>query len=202
MLHTLSQKIAVFLFDEKDSYPMEVYIYGIELVVSSLIGICIVLTAGILTGYLIESLIFMAGLSAIRFFSGGYHADTYLKCNTIYLISYVFAMLIYLFLLLQNESVIFLISTVIFVTTCITLTAFAPVENKNKEIEDSQKGKFKVISIVLFSAEFIIAAIFYYYGLKQVLILLPAILIVDISILVEIILQKRRNTDDKVEKAG
>ncbi|GEM_PF-3263337 len=43
MLHSLSRNIAVFLFDVNDKFPLEVYIYGIEICLSSLIGIIAIL---------------------------------------------------------------------------------------------------------------------------------------------------------------
>ena len=76
MLHTISENIANSLFDEESKYPMSIYVYGIELMISSLIGTIVVLTMGILFKSVIESIIFMVSLSLIRFFSGGYHAQT------------------------------------------------------------------------------------------------------------------------------
>ena len=87
MLHTISENIANSLFDEESKYPMSIYVYGIELMISSLIGTIVVLTMGILFKSVIESIIFMVSLSLIRFFSGGYHAQTYIRCNTVFAIS-------------------------------------------------------------------------------------------------------------------
>ena len=46
MLHALSEKIAVFLFNNNDKYPIDVYVYGIELTLSSLAGMFVVLVMG------------------------------------------------------------------------------------------------------------------------------------------------------------
>ena len=86
MLHALSEKIAVFLFNNNDKYPIDVYVYGIELTLSSLAGMLVVLFMGLISGFLIESIIFMISLSIIRIYSGGYHARSYLKCNLLLII--------------------------------------------------------------------------------------------------------------------
>lgn len=36
MLHSLAKRIAVFLFDKTDEYPLEIYTYGFELLISSI----------------------------------------------------------------------------------------------------------------------------------------------------------------------
>lgn len=96
MLHSVSEKIAYLISDKEDSYPMEIYTYGIELILSSLIGTVLVIASGIIFNLFFESIIFSLALSGIRFFSGGYHAKTYLKCNIIYFLSYFFTMIVYL----------------------------------------------------------------------------------------------------------
>ncbi|HBM97820.1 MAG TPA: accessory regulator, partial [Ruminococcus sp.] len=93
MLHTLSEKIADFLFDNNDDYPIEVYIYGIEITLSTIIGAISLLTAGLIFNLFAESIIYMISLSVIRMFSGGYHSKTYLKCNIVLIISYICSIL-------------------------------------------------------------------------------------------------------------
>ena len=125
MLHTLSEKIADFLFDNNDYYPIEVYIYGIEITLSTIIGAISLLTAGLIFNLFAESIIYMISLSVIRMFSGGYHSKTYLKCNTVLIISYicsVFFYRIYINHFLENNfisfGIIFIISLCIFICSC------------------------------------------------------------------------------------
>lgn len=198
MVHFLAEKIAVFLFDENDRYPIEVYIYGLELLVSSFIGTLLTLLLGLLSGYFLETVIFTVSLSAIRFFSGGYHAKTYLRCNAIYLISCVLSILFYRFVLLNMKDEVYLSGAVILLLTAAIMLLFAPVENENKKIEESKKKKFKVISVSIAVFELLIALlIYYFFGFSQALVILPTAAVVDIAMLAQILLCKRRNKNEK-----
>lgn len=201
MLHTLSEKIADFLFDNNDDYLIDVYVYGIEITLSTIIGVVSLLTAGLIFNMFAESTIYMISLSVIRMFSGGYHSKTYFKCNAVLIISYICSALfyrIYINHFLEHNiigfGIIFIISICIFIL-------FAPVSNPNKEILDENKNKFKIISLFLVISELSISYIIYEItGIYQVLIVLPTIVVIDISILVEIIIQKRRYYNEKIQK--
>lgn len=193
MLHYISKKIACLISDKDDEYPIEIYTYGIELMISSLIGTILIIFSGIIFHLLIESLIFTFCLSGIRFFSGGYHAKTYLRCNIVYLISYALVMITYMlyFKYLINYNIS--ISLVLIIVSTLILILFAPIENENKKIDDSQKNKFKWISIIILLIEcfgsLIILGLFDFH---QVLVVFPTILIVDISIIVEVIMKNHK----------
>lgn len=193
MLHALSEKIAVFLFDNSDNFPIDVYVYGIELTLSSLVGMFVVLLIGLISGFLIESIIFMISLSIIRIYSGGYHARSYLKCNLVLIISYVFVLLYYKYHLRNFIEQTYLIASLTFAFLIITLIIFAPVKSESKNISKSENLKFKIISIVVSFIELLILVLFFgVFGFKRVIVILPTVMVVVISILAELILQKRR----------
>lgn len=197
MLHTISENIAVFFFNKDDKYPLDIYVYGIELMISSLIGTILVLTLGILFGHVIESIIFMLSLSLIRVFSGGYHAETYLKCNSIFVLSAIFVFLFHRYYLNYLMQYNILITAITLLISVAIMIIFAPVENKNKTIEDEKKRKFKVISILFVFIEIAMSLVLYYqFGFSQGLIILPTVAVVDISILAEIILKVRRKKNE------
>ncbi len=200
MLHDLSEKIAVFLFNNNDKYPIDVYVYGIELTLSSLAGMLVVLFMGLISGFLIESIIFMISLSIIRIYSGGYHARSYLRCNLVLIISYVLVLAYYKYHLNNFIEQTYLIASLLFVFLIITLIIFAPVRSESKSISKRGSFKLKLISIVLSCIEFLIFILFFgVLGFNQVLVILPTVMVVIISILAEIILQKRRNFSEKLK---
>lgn len=83
MLTNLCQIIVDF-FVKEDIVPeeqREVYQYGVELSVSTLIGLLIVLAAGAFGGRLIESVIFYIVFCLTRAFCGGFHAHSHLLCK-------------------------------------------------------------------------------------------------------------------------
>lgn len=202
MLHKLSENIADYFFDEKDQYPKEVYIYGIELTISSALGSLTILLIGVISGYIIESFIFMTGLTSVRIFTGGYHADTYLKCNIVTLIAAVFSVISYW---LIREFVMYSVTEVILSAAgsalLITIYLFCPVANKNKPVPEEDKKKLKVISLAIVLIGMVVCYVLYHkFDFEQVLIFIPTMIVVNISILAEIILNKRRLDSYESEK--
>lgn len=189
MIHSLSKSIAVYFFAEDRNFPLDVYTYGIEILMSSIIGVILVISIGILIDSFVESLIYIISLMLIRSFSGGYHAKTYFKCNLIYISCFMISIFIYKWLLIINYDVFVLIITIL---SAIIMFLFAPIENQNKLIDYHNRKKYKIISIlfiVLLSslAKFILLI----FNEIQVLIIFPTLLIIDISMLVEKIMKVR-----------
>lgn len=79
----------------KDTEEIEFYRYGIEITLSSLINIALISIIGIVTDYTFESMMFLAVFIIMRSFTGGYHANTYIKCNLVTSISFVILLLIF-----------------------------------------------------------------------------------------------------------
>ena len=79
----------------KDTEEIEFYRYGIEITLSSLINIALISIIGIVTNYTFESTMFLAVFIIMRSFTGGYHANTYIKCNLVTSISFVILLLIF-----------------------------------------------------------------------------------------------------------
>ena len=74
---------------ENTDTDKEYYQYGIEITISSLLNIFLILVIGTVTRSFFESIIFLICVIIIRQFTGGFHADTYLKCNLIFCISFI-----------------------------------------------------------------------------------------------------------------
>ena len=59
----------------------DIYKYGMEITISSLIGLIIVALVGIIFKALLQAMIFYVIFIVLRSTTGGFHATTYLKCN-------------------------------------------------------------------------------------------------------------------------
>lgn len=201
MIHTLSERIADFLFDNSDDYPIEVYVYGIELTISSIIGATVLILVGLIFNFLTESIIYMVSLSVIRMFSGGYHAKSYFRCNMILVLSYLFSLIFYRFYINNLIHLNYITFYVLLIFSLLIFILFVPLKNKNKNNIEENKTKFKIISIILMLAEITLAQIVYEFtDFYQVLIVYPTIFVIDISILAEIIIQKRSVYNEKNKK--
>ncbi len=191
MLHYLSESIAAFLFDNDSDYPLEVYTYGIELMISSLIGMILIVTLGLITNRLFEAIVYIVTLFAVRSFSGGYHANSYLKCNIIYVIAFSAVVLLNNYILENLNFAEYFIYGFILLSFLTVLFLFSPVENKNKKIDDKDRKKFKIISIIMVLI-FSVIAIFTdtVIGKNELLIVFPVFCVIEISMLFDILIKK------------
>lgn len=151
MIRLLSSRLADFLC-EKSIIPeedKEIYIYGNELLISSLIGIALVCIVGIILGEFLSTLVFLIVFVINRQFSGGYHASTFFKCSLIFLCDFLVVLFISKMMLLYYSPFVWISLTVVHLAVIIDL---APMENKNKPIspDERTKGRKKIIIISLF----------------------------------------------------
>ncbi len=196
MLNSLSTLIANKFFNDNDKYPKEIYIYGIELLISSLISTSVILLIGLLTKTFFESIIFLISFSAIRVYTGGYHSMTYLRCNIISASSYI---AIVVFLYLFGDSIsnpIAMLSG--YLSTMILALVFAPVKHENKELDTAEIKKYKLLSLLMISVVFAVCSVGYYiFEIKPMLIIFPTYLSIDIAMIVSIVknyINSRRNS--------
>lgn len=130
--------------DESD--VQDFYRYGIEISISSLLNIVLVVIAGILIHHIIESIVFLTLFILIRSFTGGYHADTYFRCNLLMCTTFILTALANR--IFSNKFSLLIIIVLICVTELI-VSILGPIENKNKPIDDSKRIKLKIIGIVI-----------------------------------------------------
>ncbi len=195
MLNSLSTMIANNFFDDNDKYPKEIYIYGIELLISSFISTSVILLIGLLTKTFFESVIFLISFSAIRVYTGGYHSMTYLRCNIISASSYVaIVIFFYLFRDLIANPIVLLSG---YFLTMILALVFAPVKHENKELDTADIKKYKLLSLLMITVVFAVCSIGYYvFEIEPMLIIFPTYLSIDIAMIVSVVknyINSRRN---------
>lgn len=127
--------------DEKD-----IYIYGLQLIISSVVGIILIIFLGFILNNIINSILFLVTFISIRMYSGGYHANSYIKCNVslviIYLLSIgVISIIPYNYILIMYISMIIL--------TIYIIIKYSPVDNENKKLTNNQKKRNKKITLIL-----------------------------------------------------
>ena len=110
------------------------------------VNIVLVVIAGILIHHIIESIVFLSLFILIRSFTGGYHADTYFRCNLLMCTTFILTALANS--IFSNKFSLLIIIVLICVTELI-VSILGPIENKNKPIDDSKRIKLKIIGIVI-----------------------------------------------------
>lgn len=124
----------------------DVYRYGIEITISSIIGFVITCLIGLLFRMLMQTMLFYVIFILLRSMTGGYHAKTYLKCNFIFSIITLF--IVTFSKAAYEMQISFGILTLLFLPSIAIFIWIAPVENVNKPIKTEKRVYWKSISIV------------------------------------------------------
>ena len=146
MIAKLSHIMADFFIRQKvvPEEQREIYEYGFELSISSVIGILLVLAIGLVSGRFWESVVFYIVFCFTRLFTGGYHAPNHLLCK----VTFVGALLAVLAAdwLLQGIKDYYWF--ILHIYSLAIICSSAPIENSNKELTDRQKVRCKIIAII------------------------------------------------------
>lgn len=134
----------------------EIYCYGVELIISTTIGFILILVSGLLISDIISSIIFLIVFVVLRQHCGGYHANSYLKCNTVFVLTFLSTVMLTVFL---EDMVTVWMMSLLFAFNILTMVIYAPVDSKNKRLSVDEKKKHRVISIAIASAIGILALI-------------------------------------------
>lgn len=197
MLHILSKRIAFLVCKKTDKLPFEIYVYGFELLISSIIETGALLFVGFLIGKFIETILFLFSFSSIRFFSGGYHANSYIKCFVVTLFSYLFVLLLYNYLREFSVINIIIFAFFEFILSLILFIKVSPIKSNGKTIFNPKMQKR--LSIIALCINIVLVMVLFNIFKNNILIIvLPTILMVDTLIIIE----KTKQGVVKIEKGN
>ena len=124
----------------------KIYAYGMELVLSGLVNVLSVLISSILLFHPIDGLLFLAAFIPLRTTAGGYHANSHLSCNLVFLSAFVVLEGLG-YWLLQYCSVI--LYPVIAIISFATFLILSPSEAKNKPLTPGRRRYNRRRSLIL-----------------------------------------------------
>lgn len=131
------------------------YYYGFQIIYGAINKFILLIIIGLLFHALPQILIVTISFMILRIYIGGLHFDSYTKCTYVSLFC-----LVLMGLLSKYISYHFLINLFVFSTIFIIALIYAPVEHKNRPLNNIQKIKFKYIALVLiciiYSVQFVI----------------------------------------------
>lgn len=138
----------------------EIYLHGTKLIISELIGTVILLVIGLITGNLIEAIIYEVVLSTTRSIMGGYHSDSYAGCIEVYSGFFLIGVI---FLSYHHFSLNELL--VIAGLGSLNIFVLAPVDHVNKVASVKKHQVYKMYSrITLLVYLIIMAALFTWHS--------------------------------------
>ncbi len=184
MAHRAAVKIADFLCKNNtiQDEDKDIYIYGFEIFLSNLINFTIVAVLGYLLNQFNEAMLFYVAFVTTRSYSGGYHASTYLKCNIIFASVFLITMLVSR-ILLPTISLVYLLVFMAIYIGCIL--EYAPIENSNKKLLESDKIRYKKISIVISICWTVLVTVVYFIAKEYATTLTMTLVMVAMLMLIE-----------------
>lgn len=111
---------------------IDIYKYGFAMLISYSISVCIVICISLLTNTFIYSLIYIISFDKLRSYGGGYHANSYFSCISLFVILYIVYIIMF-----SNISFIPLVILATFFL--FLLKEKFPIEHPNKKISDKEK---------------------------------------------------------------
>ena len=183
MITSLAQYITGILLKNNviKNEHLDIYIYGFEVLISGALSIFIGLILGLIFSQLIECIVFLVIFVTLRRYCGGYHADTYLKCNTIFTVNVAIVMIILKF----NFTYSFAFHIMLCVLCILTYFVLSPIENIYKPITDEEKKKYRLIAVTLAFVTVILSSVIYMYFIKSAIVMDIAMLSVAVSMIIE-----------------
>lgn len=147
IIHSLSANIADYLFEKKyiSEKQVNVIVYGLEIVFSTLLSVALVCIIGIVIGDIANGVVFFFCFSSLRLRTGGFHCSSYFRCNLLF--SVTCAICLYVVRMLSEvlfDKNVYLIWGCML---CLEIIYLTPVENKNKalRIKNKKKAKLKAL---------------------------------------------------------
>ena len=161
MIDLLSSKISSKFVEHKiiTEDMVDIYKYGVEITISSIIGFILILIIGLIFKSLMQALIFYIIFIILRSFTGGYHASSYLKCNLIF--SIVASLVIFFSKAATEVRFSTGIINILFLPALSVFIWLAPIENPNKLIEKKRRIYFKTRSVLAAVILYILSLILY-----------------------------------------
>ncbi len=189
MIATISKKISIALLKSNaiNQEELNVYAYGIQLLIMSILDWCITFLFMFLIGEIYLSIIYFLVFFLLRKHCGGYHAKTHIRCLLASNIVYIVSMIISANMRYENFIILLFIGEII---NFIMIYKYAPAEHCNKPITPSELKRHKKMGRIFNSSISVIALILALNGLNQDA---CAILMGQLCVSIAVVLQKKNS---------
>lgn len=151
--------------DVVKSEDAEIYIYGINQILVSVLNVSSALIIGLIFGVFFEIAVFMTAYIPLRSFAGGFHAKTPLRC---YIFSII--MLVVVSIGFKYLSIAVWAYYAILTAAFIIVVLLSPVEDKNKPLDDLEYKVYKKRAIIIAVIELVISVLLKLIGMESLFI--------------------------------
>lgn len=140
----------------------EIYIYGINQILVSVLNVSTALIIGLIFGVFFETAVFLAAYIPLRSFAGGFHAKTPLRC---YIFSVI--MLIGVAIGFKYLHLIDWVYYAILALAFVIVLVLSPVEDKNKPLDELENKVYKKRAIIIAAIELAVSCLLKLVGLDS-----------------------------------
>lgn len=154
MFIRLSKRIVRHYCKGKDSNENELYVFGINQCLNMLLNIITALFIGILSGNVLQILLFMLAYIPLRSYAGGWHSRTPLRC---YIFSIV--MLIVVSIGFKYLSIAAWVYYAVLALAFVIVLVLSPVEDKNKPLDELEYKVYKKRAVIIAAVELVISGL-------------------------------------------
>lgn len=202
MIEKAAVKIVDFISDyvPMDDDLTEIYKYGVEISISTVLSTLITMIISLILGDPLSGVIFLICLTAIRSYCGGYHADSYFKCNCTMVVLFALAYSVSRLLVYFDIAEFHIMSSVLLLSF-IPVYAFSPVKNKYKPLSEKKAKKCRIISFIMYIIMGLIGLVLVSVRSIYGSILIVTLVEVSVLILIEIYRQGRKNNEAQGENS-
>lgn len=193
MIDNWADKIARFvcIYTKADKQMIEVYKYGIEVTISTLLNVLCVMLASILLCDILSGIVFLIVHFLIKPFVGGYHATTYFMCNVLFVLVYLIAYFSNnIFLEIDDVEFQKVIFESLFLLSLIPIISLAPVRNKNKPLTDNEAKKYRIIGISLSILVDLIGLVMFFGNVKIGSLIIITLFLISLMMLIDKIITR------------
>ena len=170
----------------------DLYTYGVKQGLFMVINFATIVIIGLLFGMVWQSIIFILAYIPVRPYAGGYHADSQLSC---YLLSIplTVAVLLGMKIIAWDTNILF----TLLATAGIVIFLFAPVEDKNKKLDEKEIKVYRKKARVNTAILVVMSILLWIAGLNQITICIAMALGVVMVLLILGVLKNRRIGQEK-----
>lgn len=189
-MEKISQDIVDFIcqnlaIDDEDM--VEVYKYGTEITLSSLINLVMIMICSLLLRDLIAGALFMISFIFLRSYTGGYHAEAYWRCNVTFVITYILTFMAAK--AFEYSNINSLTELIILILAFIPVMKYAPVKNRHKKLTENKIKQSRKIAFAVYELLSVLSIILCSFNIWHGYMILTTILSVSILIIVEVFMQ-------------
>lgn len=150
MITKIANKLTIFLVNREiiSREDIPIYIYGYEALIASMVNFILIVILGVIFHQGWQSIVFFVVFALTRVHSGGYHAQSYLKCNLVLALVFIITITLIEAIIFSKRDYTIVVFVLFYLSV---ILKFAPVPDSKKQISKAEEVKFRE-KILLLSA--------------------------------------------------